>query len=203
MTWPLIEDARGKLIVALMRGWEPAASNYYFTSSAHVAKADDPARVPTALTSGALVRTRADPAFPAVSYDRRKAAFDSGAHYLSVDRIKPKIDTSINPLASGVAFWIPNTNSRTPVGCNPLSPRSSACTGNPGVLESSEDARTCEATNAPTMRPTDSPTAPPVWKTLRPTPAANAWWNGSASAPAVTFKRVLTVVVLLATVLYA
>ena len=121
-TWPLLQDARGKFIVALMRGWEPDAPTHYFTEISHVAKADDPADVPAALSTGALVRTRADEPFPAVSYNRRKEAVQSGAHFLSVDRLASRIDPSKDPLTSEQSFWVPGTTTESAVGCNPASP---------------------------------------------------------------------------------
>ena len=182
--WPKVDEARGKVIVALMRGWEPQSPAHYFTNLTQTKKIDDPVEGATSIEAsnkmGTLVRTRADDVYgKSISYAQRTKAVSSGAHVLSSDYLPPPRGerSGKNPLSAPVVgFWTPNGQ---PVSCNPFA--ISGCKS--FHLESINTLHTC-LTEAPTSMPTEMPTTknptkspfgppthPPteVRRTLRPT----------------------------------
>jgi hypothetical protein len=111
--WPALEEARGKVWFALDN--DDLASAYrgdlLFTAGNHFAKLNDPVgdreRIASALRDGLIVRTRADAdTIQARTNDTttRKAAFASGAQYISTDYLvrDPRFPSYVVVLPGGV-----------------------------------------------------------------------------------------------------
>ena len=133
--WPLLRDARGKVLFALdntgehrLRYLEGAPSlegRVMFVSSPpgdpsaaflkmNEARGDDEVRIREMVTAGYLVRTRADePTLEARSGDttRRDHALRSGAQYVSTDY------PEVSPFGSGYLVRLPEG---APARCNPV-----------------------------------------------------------------------------------
>ena len=119
--WPLLDDARGKVLFALDN--DDLAPLYegdlLFTAGNHFAKLNDPvgdaARIRDALEQGLLVRTRADAdTLQARANDTtmRDAALASGAQFVSTDYLAPDArfsDYSVSLPGGGVGRCNPVT----------------------------------------------------------------------------------------------
>jgi hypothetical protein len=135
--WPLLRDARGKVLFALdnteehrlryLEGNPSLEGRVMFVSSPpgepsaaflkmNEALGEDAARIREMVQAGYLVRTRADVStVEARSGDtaRRDNAFQSGAHYVSTDY------PEVSPFGSGYIARLPEAAQR-PARCNPI-----------------------------------------------------------------------------------
>jgi hypothetical protein len=135
--WPLLRDARGRIIFALdnteshrlayLNGNPSLEGRMLFVSSPpgdpsaaflkmNGALGDEEARIREHVKRGFLIRTRADiPTEEARSGStvRRDSAFRSGAHYVSTDYPEP------SPFGSGYIARLPGAE-RLPARCNPV-----------------------------------------------------------------------------------